>query len=224
VTASPPALAPADPARTDPRGGPPRPESVPILRLAPADSPRLLGEDAEHVRMLADAGTDLPPILVHRRTPRVIDGMHRLRAAHLRGDTHIAVLSLRTLAKDPSLRMTDAGRELLRALSVPAVDAGDRPELVSAVPSHCADRVGLLAAAYAAAWADLAERMRERARAGRSTVIVGDRPTARTRRAAARPTPTSARQSPRCPWTGPRAVRDAPPDPNTRPRSGAWRR
>jgi hypothetical protein len=34
---------------------------------------------------------DLPPILVHRATMRVIDGMHRLRAATLRGDREIAV-------------------------------------------------------------------------------------------------------------------------------------
>jgi ParB-like chromosome segregation protein Spo0J len=41
--------------------------------------------------MLAEAGQKWPPILVDRRTMRVIDGMHRLRAAQLRGDEGIEV-------------------------------------------------------------------------------------------------------------------------------------
>jgi ParB-like nuclease domain len=64
---------------------------VSIIQLTPGDSPRLGGELPEHVRMLAEAGDRLPPIIVHRATMRVIDGMHRLRAAHLRGDTEIEV-------------------------------------------------------------------------------------------------------------------------------------
>lgn len=63
---------------------------LPISKLLPADSPRLSGEDVQHVRMLADSDADLPPILVHRQTLRVIDGMHRLRAAVLRGQEEIA--------------------------------------------------------------------------------------------------------------------------------------
>ncbi|WP_412734640.1 transcriptional regulator protein [Krasilnikovia sp. MM14-A1259] len=66
-------------------------ESVPINSLLPADSPRLSGEDAEHVRTLAETETPLPPITVHRDTRRVIDGMHRLRAAIRRGHADIAV-------------------------------------------------------------------------------------------------------------------------------------
>lgn len=64
--------------------------SVPISLLIPGDSPRLAGEDPEHVQLLA-AVRDLPPILVHRNTMRVVDGMHRLRAAKLRGDETISV-------------------------------------------------------------------------------------------------------------------------------------
>lgn len=65
-------------------------ERVPVARLRPADSPRLGGEDRDYVRTLADI-PGLPPIVVHRPTMRVIDGMHRLRSATLRGDSHIAV-------------------------------------------------------------------------------------------------------------------------------------
>ncbi|HEV2634218.1 MAG TPA: ParB/RepB/Spo0J family partition protein [Actinocrinis sp.] len=66
-----------------------RPQPVPTARLQPADSPRLAGVNAEHVRHLAGVAAGLPPILVHRRTMRVIDGMHRLQAAKLRGATEI---------------------------------------------------------------------------------------------------------------------------------------
>lgn len=57
--------------------------------LLPADSPRLAGENEEHIRLLAESNTDLPPIVVHRQTMRVVDGMHRLRAAMLRGQETI---------------------------------------------------------------------------------------------------------------------------------------
>lgn len=65
--------------------------TVRLDELAPADSPRSDGEDEAHIRLLATADTRLPPILVHRGTMRVIDGMHRLRAARLRGDETIEV-------------------------------------------------------------------------------------------------------------------------------------
>jgi hypothetical protein len=63
---------------------------VPIDLLQPADSPRLAGVDERHVNVLAELD-DLPPILVHRPTMRVIDGMHRLRAAQLQGRSHLSV-------------------------------------------------------------------------------------------------------------------------------------
>ncbi|MFS8097002.1 streptomycin biosynthesis protein [Lentzea alba] len=64
---------------------------VPIAALLPADSPRIAGVDQEHLRSLAEAATPLPPILVHRSSMRVVDGMHRLEAAVLRGEHEIAV-------------------------------------------------------------------------------------------------------------------------------------
>jgi len=59
--------------------------------LLVADSPRLSGENAEHSRVLAGAEDVIPPIVVHRPTMRVIDGVHRLRAAKLRGQHEIEV-------------------------------------------------------------------------------------------------------------------------------------
>lgn len=54
---------------------------VRIETLLPADSPRLNGVDEEHVRRLADIYGSLPPVLVHRASMRVVDGMHRVAAA-----------------------------------------------------------------------------------------------------------------------------------------------
>jgi ParB-like chromosome segregation protein Spo0J len=66
-----------------------RVHSVPVDTLRPADSPRRLGEDSEHIRVLAEPDRALPPILVHHPTMRVIDGMHRLAAARLAGQEMI---------------------------------------------------------------------------------------------------------------------------------------
>ena len=64
---------------------------LPIESLLPADSPRLEGLDQEHVRVLAESPDESPPIVVHRASRRVIDGMHRLHAAVLHGATEIDV-------------------------------------------------------------------------------------------------------------------------------------
>jgi hypothetical protein len=66
-------------------------QKVPIRLLQPADSPRLTGEDTEHIRVLAESDASFPPILVHRSTMRVIDGMHRLAATRRRGHESIDV-------------------------------------------------------------------------------------------------------------------------------------
>lgn len=64
---------------------------VPVDSLLPADSPRLCGEDDEHIQRLAERGDSLPPVLVQQGTMRVIDGMHRLRAAILNGRRSIEI-------------------------------------------------------------------------------------------------------------------------------------
>src|SRR5690606_3282954 len=62
---------------------------LPIGELLGADSPRESSHNPDHVRMLAAKETELPPILVHWPSLRVIDGMHRTKAAILQGQTHI---------------------------------------------------------------------------------------------------------------------------------------
>ncbi|WP_307660613.1 ParB/RepB/Spo0J family partition protein [Streptomyces sp. V1I1] len=63
--------------------------TIEVEHLREAGTPRSSGEDNEHVKALTDVEDRLPPIIVHRPTMRVIDGMHRLRAAKLRGARRI---------------------------------------------------------------------------------------------------------------------------------------
>ncbi|MER7735988.1 ParB/RepB/Spo0J family partition protein [Streptomyces erythrochromogenes] len=64
-------------------------ETVSIALLRLGASPRLDGEDDAHVRRLAESTAELPPILVHADTMKVMDGAHRVRAAILRGQRDI---------------------------------------------------------------------------------------------------------------------------------------
>ncbi|MET1074475.1 MAG: ParB N-terminal domain-containing protein [Umezawaea sp.] len=63
---------------------------LPLDSLLASRSPRLEGHSPDHVRVLAQAQTPLPPILVHRSSMQIIDGTHRVAAARLRGDSTIS--------------------------------------------------------------------------------------------------------------------------------------
>lgn len=82
--------------------------TVPISSLLPGESPRLDGHNQEHVARLAEIETPLPPILVDRRTMRVVDGMHRLFAAVLRSRDEIEVEFFDGDREDAFLRAVEA--------------------------------------------------------------------------------------------------------------------
>jgi ParB-like chromosome segregation protein Spo0J len=86
-------------------------DHIPVATLLAGDSPRLQGESNEHIRMLAATDAQLPPILVHRPTMQVVDGMHRLRAALLRGQPTIAVRFLDGSAEDAFISAVQANIE-----------------------------------------------------------------------------------------------------------------
>lgn len=65
--------------------------TVPCNMIRTGDSPRLAGENREHIKMLAESIDEFPPILVHRSSMRIIDGMHRLQATRLCGRREIDV-------------------------------------------------------------------------------------------------------------------------------------
>ena len=65
--------------------------TLPIHSIKPWFSPRLDGVNMAHAEVLAEQESSLPPILVQKDSLRVVDGMHRLRAAELVGRDSIEV-------------------------------------------------------------------------------------------------------------------------------------
>ncbi|MGP4111849.1 hypothetical protein ACTWP5_13145 [Streptomyces sp. 4N509B] len=81
-------------ARVSPAGGGeqgalPRERLVPLASLRPAVWPRQEGVDPAHVGLLLEAYEELPAIAVQRGSMRIIDGVHRVEAARLRGEAVI---------------------------------------------------------------------------------------------------------------------------------------
>lgn len=50
---------------------------------------RAKGVNKAHLQTLLEADIELPPIVVHRPSKRLVDGLHRLRAEQQRGATHV---------------------------------------------------------------------------------------------------------------------------------------
>ena len=67
------------------------PIEIAIDLLVVSETLRVKGVNEGHVRKLAEAQNELPPILVDQRAMRVIDGIHRLAAAKLLGKRTILV-------------------------------------------------------------------------------------------------------------------------------------
>ncbi|MGW1375412.1 helix-turn-helix domain-containing protein [Streptomyces sp. NPDC002446] len=113
-------------------------ESVPISSLVPGYSPRLRGEDAEHVARLAELDDSLPPILVERSTMRVIDGMHRIMAACAKGRTTIEVRFFDGAAEEAFLLAVQSNRA--HGLPLSREDRRAAAERILAQWPHLSDR------------------------------------------------------------------------------------
>jgi ParB-like chromosome segregation protein Spo0J len=127
--------------------------SLPVLSLRPADSPRLNGEDRAHIARLAETETPLPPILVDKRSMRVIDGMHRLMAASLQGRETINVVFFDGSEADIFLRAVQ--ENVAHGLPLSQADRRAAAERIIASHPHMSDRaighsVGLAAKTVAA--------------------------------------------------------------------------
>jgi hypothetical protein len=64
---------------------------------------------------------------------------------------------LQVLRKDPSLRLTEPGRLLLRLLEICSLTPQQRDQLIDFVPEHCADMVSAVARECAEAWLAFAD-------------------------------------------------------------------
>ncbi|MBO2453281.1 ParB-like nuclease domain-containing protein [Actinomadura barringtoniae] len=116
---------------------------VAIDELHKGESPRSGGIDSAHVTRLAELSTPLPPILVDRRTMRVVDGTHRLLAALLRGQSTIAVEFFDGKPEDAFLRAVEANA--VHGLPLSAADRLAAAEKIIDSHPHMSDRAIALA-------------------------------------------------------------------------------
>jgi transcriptional regulator with XRE-family HTH domain len=103
-----------------------------------------------------------------RILPSGPDG-HRSRGHRARPTQPNSNLVLEKLLRDPSLRLKEEGRHLLRLLQQNAL--AEWSGLNAAVPPHCKTLVGSLARQYAADWLQFAERLDERERSAPQRAI-----------------------------------------------------
>jgi ParB-like chromosome segregation protein Spo0J len=85
--------------------------------------------------------------------------------------------ALESLLRDPSLRMREDGRRLLRLLQHVAVGPQDVPGLASAVPSHCSEMVADLVRQHVAAWLKFTRELDDRAQYAHNVPGEPPRPT-----------------------------------------------
>lgn len=108
-----------------------------IKQLVMVGSPRSAGEDPVHTRALAEIA-DLPPIVVHRPTMQVIDGMHRIRAAQLNGRS---VIKARLVDCDSATAFVLAVRaNVTHGLPLPPQDRRAAAEYIIALHPNWSDR------------------------------------------------------------------------------------
>ena len=69
------------------------------------------------------------------------------------------------LQQDPSLRLTETGRTLLRWLMAHRIEERDWRNVVGSVPPQCAEVVSEVARRYADGWRRLAEELADSGRA-----------------------------------------------------------
>ncbi|MFJ9721220.1 ParB N-terminal domain-containing protein [Streptomyces sp. NPDC101209] len=85
------------------------------------------------------------------------DGRRRTEETRSAGELFALFDSLR---RDPSLRLNEVGRSMLRLLDACALIAGDRRRLISNLPPHCADQLADLMSGYSELWRQLADDLR----------------------------------------------------------------
>lgn len=152
------------------------PEGVAVVRVAgpaPAESAGLSGAESAGTSPAAGAGLSgagsagLPvssggvsagvtPLIRAHAQP----GRQAVRSRSRGSRSPVELLAIfDALRRDPSLRLNDAGRNVLRLLDACAVVVRDRRRLVDAVPAHCRSPLSELAEGYAEVWHLLAEEL-----------------------------------------------------------------
>ncbi|WP_433393189.1 ParB/RepB/Spo0J family partition protein [Micromonospora sp. KLBMP9576] len=118
--------------------GPGEVERVDVTLLRDGLSPRLDGIDGSHARHLAALADELPPLVVHRATMRVMDGLHRLAAARSRGQEQVPVVYFAGSTEEAfvvAVRLNAAHGRPLRAK-----DRAAAVRRILDTHPHCSDR------------------------------------------------------------------------------------
>jgi hypothetical protein len=103
-----------------------------------------------------------------------------------------ALPAVQKLLRDPSLRHSEHGRQLLRLLQFNAAGTQDWPGVAAAIPPHCAPIIGRLARHYAQKWLDFAQELDQRARTTDPGVVTRYQGSRRRTATAARPRASAA--------------------------------
>lgn len=114
-------------------------EEVEIRSLSVGDSPRIGGESLEHVEALVAANVPLPPIVVHRPSMRVIDGVHRLRAAMLAGHGTITARFFEGTEEDAFILAVESN--IAHGLPLSAADRRQAAERIISTHGRWSDRM-----------------------------------------------------------------------------------
>lgn len=81
---------------------------------------------------------------------------------------HVSNVLLERLKKDPAIRFNEAGRQLVRLLTITHAALDHVREHTDIVPSHCSLTVAQLAHSYSAAWQEIAQQMADHAKSSDS--------------------------------------------------------
>ncbi|MEU5979693.1 ParB N-terminal domain-containing protein [Streptomyces sp. NPDC047315] len=115
------------------------PTFVPVDQVTETRLVRVAGSSPDHVNALAQCTDDLPPILVHRPTMQVVDGVHRLRAAKLRGDATIGVRFVDGTEEDAFMLAVSAN--VTQGLPLTLADRTAAASRILASHPHLSDRL-----------------------------------------------------------------------------------
>jgi ParB-like chromosome segregation protein Spo0J len=118
------------------------------------------GEDPAQFRSRATPAAGRPPATPSpaRRTPAAASKSRSTRPISEASCTAVRPL-VASLSRDPAIRMTDSGRELLRWLHFHMVEDVDVTALLAATPGHRQPQVAEIAARCAVNWAIIADKM-----------------------------------------------------------------
>ncbi|MBB1158394.1 MULTISPECIES: streptomycin biosynthesis protein [Amycolatopsis] len=127
-------------------------EQVAVAGLSVSGWVRGGGGDDAHVGLLAETEADLPPIVVHVPSMRVVDGVHRVRAAAARGRASVAAVLYAGSAADAFVLSVWLNR--VHGLPLDRVDRRAAAERILVSHGHWSDRriaaaVGLAAGTVA---------------------------------------------------------------------------